>query len=140
MSGRAFVDTNVLVYAHDRSAGVKHEMARQLVTRLWEDRCGVISTQVLQELYVNVRRKAARPLGLPEARRLMEDYLAWEVVVNTGEAILEALDIERRFQLSFWDALIVHAAATADVDMLYSEDLNHGQVYGSVRVVNPLRS
>ncbi len=140
MSGRAFVDTNVLVYAHDRSAGVKHERARDLVTGLWEDRCGVISTQVLQELYVNVRRNAARALGLPEARRLIEDYLAWEVVVNTGEAILEALDIERRFQLSFWDALIVHAAATADVATLYSEDLNHGQVYGTVRVVNPLRS
>ena len=140
MSDRTFVDTNVLVYAHDRSAGVKHEMARELVTGLWEDRCGVISTQVLQEFYVNVRRKAERPLGLRQSQRLIEDYLAWEVVVNTGETILEALDIERRFQLSFWDALIVHAATTADVGTLYSEDLNHGQVYGTVRVVNPLRS
>ncbi len=140
MSDRAFVDTNILVYAHDRAAGLKHERAGELVSQLWEDRQGVISTQVLQEFYVNVRRKCARPLGLTEAQRLVEDYLAWEVVVNDGEAILEALDLERRFQLSFWDALILHAAAAANVTTLYSEDLGHGRMYGTVRVLNPLRT
>lgn len=137
MSGRVFVDTNLLVYAHDRGAGDRHEVAADLVRRLWEERTGVLSTQVLQELWVNVRRKAARPLGREDARRLIEDYSRWEVVVNTEESVLEAIRLEERFSLSFWDALIVYAAQSAGVDRLYSEDLNHGQSYGPVNVVNP---
>jgi len=137
MSGRAFVDTNLLVYAHDRGAGDRHEVAADLVRRLWEERSGVLSTQVLQELWVNVRRKAARPLGRAEALRLIEDYSRWEVVVNTEESVVEAIRLEERFTLSFWDALIIHAAQSAGVGTLYSEDLNHGQSYGPVKVLNP---
>ncbi len=137
MSDRAFVDTNVLVYAHDAAAGSKHRKARELVEGLWSDRGGVISTQVLQELYVNVRRKVRTPLPLAEARRLLGDYLRWEVIVNTGDSILEALEIEDRYGLSFWDALIVQAAIASGVERLYSEDLGHGQAYGALRVVNP---
>jgi len=137
MTARAFVDSNLLVYAHDRGAGEKHATARALVRDLWRDRAGVLSTQVLQEFYVNVRRKAAYPVPLPEARRLVEDYLAWTLVVNDGRSIVEALAIEARYRLSFWDALIVQAAQAAGVETLYSEDLSHGQSYGSVTVVNP---
>lgn len=68
MSDRAFVDTNILVYAHDRAAGDKHRAARELVEKLWECRTGVVSTQVLQELYVIVRRKARQPLSTSDAR------------------------------------------------------------------------
>jgi predicted nucleic acid-binding protein len=136
-SGRAFVDTNVLVYAHDRGAGERHAVARDVVAGLWQVRSGVLSTQVLQELYVNVRRKAKRPLGLAAARRIVEDYLCWHVVVNDGESILEALELETRYRISFWDALVVQAANAAAVEILYSEDLAHGQTYGAVRVVNP---
>ena len=107
MSGRVFVDTNVLVYAHDRDAGERHERARALVRRLWQDRSGVVSTQVLQEFYVNVRRKARQPISRPQAHRVLTDYLAWEVIVNDGDSILAAVDLESRYQLSFWDALIV---------------------------------
>ena len=139
MSASCFVDTNILVYAHDRSAGEKHRRARDLVSSLWHDRSAAISTQVLQELYVNLRRKAGRPLASDEARSLIADYLRWDVVVNTGESILDAMEIESRHQISFWDALIVQAAAAAGVEVLYSEDLGHGQSYGSVRVMNPLR-
>ena len=138
MSDRLFVDTNVLVYAHDRGAGEKHEVARSLVERLWLDRSGAISTQVLQELYVNVRRKAAVPISITEARRLIEDYLSWEVVVNDGSSVLRALEVEARYGISFWDALIVQAAEQCGAAVLYSEDLSAGQRYGSIEVVDPL--
>ena len=137
MSDRSFVDTNVLVYAHDRAAGAKHEVARALVERLWQERSGIVSTQVLQELYVNLRQKTRTPLAPAEALLLLADYLRWELVVNTGESILEAVDLEQRFRLSFWDALIVHAATASGAETLYSEDLGHGQKYGPVRVTNP---
>lgn len=139
MSDRVFVDTNILVYAHDSTAQTKHERARELIEQLWRDRRGVISTQVLQELYVNVRRKAKRPLSLSYATEILEDYAVWEIVVNDTDSILEAVALEHRFQLSFWDALIVRAATEANVELLYSEDLNHGQLYGAVRVCNPFR-
>lgn len=138
MSDRFFVDTNILVYAHDASAGVRHERARALVERLWRDRTGVISTQVLQELAVNLRRKSARPLDARSTRELVADYLAWEVVTNDAAAVLAALDLEDRFRISFWDALIIQAAQSSGAAVLYSEDLSDGQTYGPVRVVNPL--
>ena len=140
MSDRYFVDTNILVYAHDGSAGAKHERARALVEELWRDRTGVVSTQVLQELAVNLRRKAGRPLDAKATRELIVDYLTWHVVVNGGDSILEALDLEARYQLSFWDALVVQAAQASGAHVLYSEDLCEGQTYGSVKVINPLRT
>jgi predicted nucleic acid-binding protein len=140
MSDKYFVDTNVLMYAHDKAAGVKHERAKALVEELWRDRTGVVSTQVLQELAVNLRRKAGRPLDAKGAREIVSDYLTWQVVVNTGESILEALDFEGRYQISFWDALVLQAAHASGAEVLYSEDLSDGQSYGSVRVVNPVRA
>lgn len=139
MTERAFVDSNVLVYAHDTGAGERHVVARDLVLRLWRDRAGVISTQVLQETYVNLRRKAARPLGVAEARDLIADYLAWDVVVNDGASVIEAVRLEERHGISFRDALIVAAAVAGGVGVLLSEDLNHGQRYGGVTVRNPFR-
>lgn len=137
MSDRAFVDTNILVYAHDSTARSKHERARALVEQLWADRSGVLSTQVLQELYVSLR-KAPNPMPAPEARQTVADYLRWEVVVNTGDSVIEAAELETRYRISFWDALIVQAATASGAEILYSEDLSAGQTYGTVRVVNPL--
>lgn len=137
MSDKSFVDSNVLVYAHDRGTGAKHEAARSLVERLWQERAGILSTQVLQEFYVNVRRKARHPLSATEARQLLEEYSSWEVVVNTTQSVLEAVDLETRWSLSFWDALIVQAANASGAATLYSEDLSHEQTYGAVQVVNP---
>jgi len=68
------------------------------------------------------------------------DYLAWQVVVNNGDSILEALELEERYQISFWDALVIQATGAAGAEVLYSEDLSDGQIYGSVRVINPFRS
>ena len=139
MSARYFLDTNILMYAHDASTGAKHELAKALVEELWRDRAGVVSTQVLQELAVNLRRKASRPLDGKAVREIVADYLTWQVVVNSGDSILEALDLEARHHISFWDALVVHAAQVSGAEVLYSEDLSDGQIYGSLRVVNPLR-
>jgi len=138
MSAKYFVDTNILIYAHDVSAGEKHERAKALVEELWRDRTGIVSTQVLQELAVNLRRKSRRALDVQATREIIADYLTWQVVVNGGESILDALDFESRYQLSFWDALVVQAAHASGAEILYSEDLSAGQRFGSVRVVNPL--
>jgi predicted nucleic acid-binding protein len=139
MSDKYFVDTNILMYAHDAVAGEKHERAKALVEELWRNRSGVVSTQILQELVVNLRRKAAQPLGAKATREIVTDYLSWQVVVNGGDAILEALELEVRYQISFWDALVIQAARASGALVLYSENLSDGQMYGSIRVVNPLR-
>ncbi len=140
MSDKYFVDTNILMYAHDKAAGVKHERARALVEELWRDRTGVVSTQVLQELAVSLRRKAGRPLDAKATREVVADYLTWQVVVNGGESILEAHDLEAQYQISFWDALVLQAAQASSAEVLYSEGLSDGQSYRGVRVVNPLRT
>ncbi|MFZ0520904.1 MAG: PIN domain-containing protein [Candidatus Acidiferrales bacterium] len=138
MSDKAFVDTNILLYAHDRSAGVKHERARALIEDLWTSGNGALSTQVLQELCVNLRRKTAHPLSIEETTRLLQDYMSWDVVTNTAESVIEALVIEQRFNISFWDALIIQAAGSSGASVVYSEDLADGQRYGALRVINPL--
>jgi len=133
-----FVDTNILIYAHDREAGPKHERARRLIEHLWTTGQGVLSTQVLQELCVNLRRRVAHPLPSDEIAKLIEDYLSWEIVINTPQAIAAALGIEKRYKVSYWDALILHAAESCGAAVLYSEDLSHGRRYGAVEVVDPV--
>jgi predicted nucleic acid-binding protein len=140
MSDKAFVDTNILVYAHDITLGVKHDRALALMERLWVSRIGVLSTQVLQELRISLRKKVARPFSDEETRQVIEDYLSWEIVVNTPASILDAMEIETRHKISFWDALILSAALSSGAAVLYSEDLSDGQAYGPIRVVNPLTS
>jgi len=140
MSDKYFVDTNILIYAHNADAGAKHERARSLVEELWRTRSGVLSTQVLQELAVNLRRKMGQSLGAKATRDIITDYLSWHVFVNNSASILEALEVAERYQISFWDALVIQAARVSGAQVLYSEDLSDGQMYGSVRVVNPLRS
>ena len=98
----------------------------------------VLSTQVLQELCINLRRKISHPLPVDEVRLLIRDYATWEVVTNTPESVLQALDLELRYKTSFWDALILQAAESSGASVLYSEDLATGQRYRAVRVINPL--
>jgi predicted nucleic acid-binding protein len=138
MSDKAFLDTNILVYAHEPGTGIKHERAQAIIEKLWETGTGVLSTQVLQELCVSLRRKMARPWTVDETRSLILNYMEWQLVVNTPDSVVEALAIEARYQISFWDALIIHAAESSGAAILYSEDLSDGQTYGAVRVVNPL--
>jgi predicted nucleic acid-binding protein len=138
MNGKVFVDTNIVLYALDRTAGVKHQRARQIMEELWNAGSGVLSTQVLQELCINLGRKTGKAFSLDDRRRVVENYSKWETVVNTAESILRALDIEARYRISFWDALILQAAERAGCALVYSEDMAHGQRYGSMQVVNPL--
>lgn len=133
-----FVDTNILVYAYDRGAGQKHEIARELLEKLWIDGTGAISVQVLQEFYVNVRRKAQNPVTPENARDLIADYLAWDPVVNDGAILLAALEIEQQSNISFWDAMIVAAAQKSGASILLSEDFNNGQKFGQVQILNPI--
>lgn len=137
MNDKCFLDTNILVYAHDRLAGSKHQRAATLTEQLWNEGTGVISTQVLQEFCYTVRRKLARPLPLEDTFRVVQQYLAWNVVTNSPTSVLEAMEIEARHKVSFWDALILHAARRGGAKILYSEDFSHDQFYGEVRVVNP---
>ncbi|HXX15195.1 MAG TPA: PIN domain-containing protein [Candidatus Eremiobacteraceae bacterium] len=139
MSGKAFVDTNVLVYAHDQGTAMKQGRSQELLARLWTEKKGVISTQVLEEFCVSVRRKFVQPLSLDETRAAIRAYGQWHVVVNSADSVLRALEIEQRYQLSFWDALIIQAAGSAGCEVLYSEDFSNGQEYEGVLVVNPFQ-
>ena len=138
MNARRFVDTNILIYAHDRDAGEKRDTAAALLLDLWHTRRGAISTQVLQEFYVNVTRKIPNPLSKQVARDIIERYSVWPVVSVDPPLILRASRIEEEHCLSFWDALIVAAAEKANADILYSEDLNAGQLIAGARIENPL--
>jgi len=137
MSGRLFIDTNVLLYAYDLDAMDKRDIALKIIEKLWEDGNGVISTQVLQEFYVNVTRKIPYPLSRSEARGILECYLSWHVELNGPEATFLASEIEERYSLSFWDALIVAAARNAGAEKILTEDLNHGQKIEGILIENP---
>ena len=139
MSVEFFVDTNILLYAHDREAGHKNRLASEIVRKGWEERSGAVSTQVLQEFYVNLRRRADPPFSRGAALRLVENYLGWHVVTNDVESIRRAVDLEGRFGFSFWDALILDAAINSGARILYTEDLSHGQRIGALKVENPFR-
>jgi predicted nucleic acid-binding protein len=137
---RAFIDTNVLLYAHDGSETAKQPIARNLLDALWQDRTGALSSQVLQEFYAVATRKFEHPLARDEAREIVELYSAWPVVVIDPTLILAATRIEEEHQLSFWDALIVEAARIAGAERLLTEDLQDGRVIGGVRIENPFRA
>ena len=138
MKDRIFVDTNILVYAHDFSAGEHHAKASAVIESLWEAGTGVISTQVLQEFYVTVTRKIKNPLKSAEAREIIRNYLAWPVQINDPETTIRASEIEEKNSLSFWDALIVAAALRLQAKKIISEDLNHGQIIEGILIENPL--
>ncbi len=138
MPAEVFLDTNILVYAYDVDAGEKRAIALGLVERGWLDRgSSAVSVQVLQELYVNLLRKGRTH---DEAAVILEDLSLWPVVENTLPMLRTALEVKERWQTSLWDALIIAAAREAGATILISEDLNHGQDYGGVRIQNPFLS
>jgi predicted nucleic acid-binding protein len=137
MPGDVFVDANILVYAHDRDAGAKHAQARQRVAELWQaETMPWVSVQVLQEFFVNLHRKG---VPLAKSRRAVQDYSQWRVVENTVALLDRGLSEMERWQLSFWDGLILAAARQAGVSTLWTEDLSEGEDYGGICVVNPLK-
>jgi predicted nucleic acid-binding protein len=136
MNDKTFVDTNVLIYAHDIDAGAKHEIAKRIMRELWSERAGLLSTQVLQEFYVNVTRKIASPLSKVSARAVINSYASW-CIENTLVDISTAFRIEDESQIGFWDALIIASAAKGGAMRLVSEDLNSGQTVMGVLIDNP---
>ena len=139
MKDKMFVDTNILVYAHDLDAGDKHEIAIGVVSDLWESGNGVISTQVLQELYVTLTKKVPSHPKKSQVRRILNNYLAWDLAVNNGQTILQASEIEENYNISFWDAMIVSAAYSKNAAILLTEDLNEGQLIEGIKIVNPFK-
>lgn len=137
--GRQFVDTNVLLYAYSRVPEDKHRRAVDLVRRLWDEGAGALSVQVLQEFFVNATTKIAGPLEESIARRRVRQLGTWTTHAPDPNDVLEAIDIRRDYGISFWDAMIVRSAASLRCGVLWTEDLNHGQVYRGVRVANPFR-
>lgn len=135
----AFVDTNILLYAHDRHAGIKQLQAAALLTRLWDQRIGVLSTQVLQEFFVNVVRKLKPTMPIPQARELIRLYSNW-VLHDTGpDQVLRATEIMELANFSFWDSLVIAAAEKSGAAILYSEDMQHGQQIAGLTITNPFR-
>ncbi|MGH2556666.1 MAG: PIN domain-containing protein [Actinomycetota bacterium] len=132
-----FVDTNVLIYAHDRSEVAKQPVAAAMLESLWESRTGTLSTQVLQEFYVVVTRKVDPPMSHVDARAIVAAYGEWQVVHVDVPMIVASSRLEQRHQLPFWDALIVEAARRAGAHRLLSEDLQSGRRIAGVKIENP---
>jgi len=130
-----FVDTNILVYAHDGGAGQKYDRSVQLLTRLFEDRAGALSVQVVAEFYAAATRKLA--MTSQEAEEILADLGGW-IIHRLGHAdLVRAARLQRRYRIAWWDALIVTSAIELGCQVLWSEDLGDGQKYGTVTVRNP---
>jgi predicted nucleic acid-binding protein len=133
---QVFVDTNILVYAHNKDAGDKYRIAKEKVKSLWNRPLPPsISIQVLQEFYVNLIRKT---VNATEARETVLSYLEWDVIDNDRLLLLDGMRMKEKWSLSCWDALILAAAKRAKARELWSEDLNPGRNYEGLVVVNPL--
>jgi predicted nucleic acid-binding protein len=139
MNAGVFVDTNILVYARDTTEPAKLSIAQDWLHRLWMEQRGRTSMQVLSEYYVTVTRKLSPGLQQDDAWEDVETFLAWEPQAIDRDVLTRAREIERRYSLSWWDSMIVAAAELQRCDLLLSEDLQHGQVYGSVKIWNPFR-
>ncbi len=133
-----FVDTNVLIYAVDEANEKKHRAAKLWRAELWKSRRGRISFQVLQEFYANVARKS--PAARGQAQAEVRNLLAWRPIAVDGEVLEQAWKIQDRYQISFWDSLIVAAAKKSSSRYLLTEDLQADQDLDGVVVVNPFRS
>ena len=136
MSGKTFIDTNVMIHAHDIDANAKNEIAKEVLRELWSERTGVISMQVLQEFYVNVTRKIPSPLPKDLARSVVSSYVPWCMETTPAE-ISAAFRIEDESRIGFWDALIVSSAVKCGATRILSEDLNAGQRIAGILIENP---
>jgi predicted nucleic acid-binding protein len=137
MKDKVFLDTDIIMYAHDRSSGEKYSIAKEIMDSLWESRQGVISVQVLQEFFVCVTKKIVRPIPIKNARTILEYLSSWEVIDNDKSITLKAIDLLEKYRFSFWDSLIIQAAIQSQARMLFSEDLPDGQVIMGTKILNP---
>lgn len=136
-AGLEFVDSSVLLYAYDRSAGARHDRARAMVARLGSARRGALSVQVLQEFYVNATRKIERRLSHDAAAARLRALSRWPVHVPGSNHVLAAAELAFTVRLSFWDAMILISAQAMGASTVWSEDLTDGQLVGNVTIRNP---
>ena len=137
MTVRSFVDSNILIYAHDGDAGFRRRRASEVLVELWASGGGLLSTQVLQEFYVNVTRKIKSPLTPSAAREVVRDYAAWIESSVTAATIVRASEISEVWRVSFWDAMILAAGEQSGAEQLLTEDLNAGEKIAGIEIVNP---
>ena len=137
MTATVFVDTNVLVYARDASETVKQPKAEQWMRHLWHARSGRLSFQVLNEFYVTVTDKLAPGLGRAEARKEVVSLFAWRPIPTDHRVLEGAWNLQDRYQLSWWDSLIVASARVAGCRYLLTEDLQHQQELEGLTVLDP---
>lgn len=135
MSDLVFFDTNILVYTEDVSAPAKQKRAASLWNKHFRNGTALISVQVLQEYFSAVTRKLA--VDPRVAQRRVEVFSTANVIAFDAADVISAIELHRLMGTSFWDALILHAARSGGASVLYSEDLQHGEILASVRVVNP---
>ena len=135
----AFVNTNVLVYAFDEGDPARQETAGRLLSELMDSNQLRLSTQVFQELFVTMTRKARQPWSVDEAVEILDDLANWPVISPDYPTIRDAALLSCDATISFWDSLVVIAAARSGAEILYTKDLNHGQMIGGVRVIDPFR-
>ncbi|HET53745.1 MAG TPA: PIN domain-containing protein [Ignavibacteria bacterium] len=135
MTEKYFADTNILIYSIDNHYPKKKNISRELIAKLFEDNSGIISTQVLQEFYyAAVNKLRSDPKIVKELLKSFEDL---EIVQINTTIIHNAIDCSITNKISFWDALIISAAESANCNKLFSEDLNNGQIINGVEIVNP---
>ena len=139
MSG-VFVDTNILIYSEDSADMAKRDVALLWLGVLWESGIGRLSSQVLNEFYVNVTRKLKPPMPQNTARDEVRRYAAWQPWPVDQSTIESAFGIETRYGLNYWDALVIAAAQHLGCRIVLSEDMAHGETYGNVQVINPFVS
>ena len=137
MIGPVFVDTNVFVYRHDSSDPSKQACAEQWIRLLVHSRSGRLSFQVLQELYATLTHTQRLNLGRSEAQEIVKMLATWRPIAVDLAMLNRAWALQDRFFVSWWDALIIAAAQTCECKVLLTEDLQHAQEFGAVRVVNP---
>jgi predicted nucleic acid-binding protein len=132
-----FIDTNVLLYGVDDADPVKRDRAREWIAACWQRRCGRLSTQVINEYYVNVKKKFSKAIVQGDARAEIRRYQHWRPWVIDHPTIETAWAVESRFGLHYWDALMIAAAQQQGCTLFLSEDLQHEKQIDSVRIVNP---
>jgi predicted nucleic acid-binding protein len=136
VAGR-FLDTNILLYAAARQAAPADEPKHEIARRILAEGDFAVSAQVLQEFYVNAIKLKPKPLEIDEAQAWVDTFSDIECVAIDHRLVNEGISLSQRFKTSYWDGAIIAAAHAASADIVYSEDLNHGQTYGEVTVINP---
>lgn len=137
MNANIFIDSNILVYAYGTDVPAKQRVAQEIIEDCLRYGIGFISPQVLGEFFVTITKKVSRGLSDENARKEMESFQGLNVVDIDRDVVMQAMDIKIRYQVHYWDALIIAAAQRAGCRTIMSEDLSHGQKYGNIVVRNP---